>query len=347
MKKFDGFMHGVNLGGWFSQCNYTEDRYDNFIKEEDFKIISEWGLDHIRLPIDYELVETDDGQPLEKGYERIRKAAAWCKANKLNMILDLHKTVGYSFDPGHKEYGFFDSEELQERFYKLWESLASNFKDVFAGSSNEICFELLNEVTDQAYCKKWNAIAKKCIVRIRKIAPATKILVGSYWNNSLAAVKDLDPPYDENIVYNFHCYEPLLFTHQGAPWVGPNMNPDFRFPLKSKFSDYIKMTSEKVGQIGTAFGAFSPEATVDVSYFETIFAEAVKIAEERNVLLYCGEYGVIEKASPEDTLEWYKLISTVFNNHGIGRAAWSYKQMDFGLGDSRLDSVRKELIRYL
>ena len=347
MKRFDGFMHGVNLGGWFSQCNHTEERYDNFIKKEDFKVIASWGLDHVRLPIDYELVETADGSPIEKGYERIRKAAEWCKENNLNMLLDLHKTAGYSFDLGYKESGFFEDEKLQERFYKLWENLARNFANIFEGSNNEICFELLNEVTDQSYCKKWNAIAKTCIQKIRAIAPDTKILVGSYWNNSLAAVKDLDEPYDENIVYNFHCYEPLLFTHQGAQWVGPKMNPDFRFPLKSTFAEYAKMTSEKVGQIGNAFNAFSPDASVDVSYFEKIFEEAIGIAEKRNVLLYCGEYGVIDRASPEDTLEWYRLISTVFNNHGIGRAAWSFRQMDFGLSDSRLDSIRGELIKYL
>ena len=74
MKEFKGFMHGVNLGGWFSQCNHTEERYDTFITEEDFKTISDWGLDHIRLPIDYELVENTEGAPLEKGYERIRNS---------------------------------------------------------------------------------------------------------------------------------------------------------------------------------------------------------------------------------------------------------------------------------
>ena len=196
MKIFNGFMHGVNLGGWFSQCNYTEERYDNFIKEEDFKTIADWGLDHVRLPIDYKLVETADGQKIEKGYERIRKAAEWCKANKLNMILDVHKIAGYSFDPGHGESGFFDSEALQERFYKLWENLARSFATVFDGSSQEICFELLNEVTDKSYCEKWNKIARTCIERIRKIAPEIKILVGGYWNNAVSAVKDLDPPYD-------------------------------------------------------------------------------------------------------------------------------------------------------
>lgn len=353
MKRFDGFMHGVNLGGWFSQCNHTEERYDNFIKEEDFATIKSWGLDHIRLPIDYELVETKDGQALENGYERIRSVISWCKKNKLNMILDLHKTAGFSFDTGEQEIGFFDSPDLQERFYKLWENLARQFAKAFDdavydnGKHGEICFELLNEVTDKSFCEKWNQIAFTCIQRIRVIAPAVKIFVGSYWNNSLASVKDLDPPYDENIVYNFHCYEPLVFTHQGAPWTSPNMNPDFRFSLKSPFADYLKLTSEKIGQTSTAFNTFAADATVDENYFETIFTEAIKTAEDRNVMLYCGEYGTIDKATPEDTLEWYKLISSVFNRHGIGRAAWSYRQMDFGLTDARLDGIRKELVKYL
>ena len=347
MKTFSGFMHGVNLGGWLSQCDHSQKRYDTFITEEDFAVIKSWGLDHVRLPVDYNLVETEDGTYKEEGFAYIQKAVNWCKSNQLNLILDLHKTAGFSFDLGEKESGFFDSETLQERFYKLWEQFAKRFSSAFDGTEGEICFELLNEVTDKSYCKKWNAIARTCIERIRSIAPDIKILVGSYWNNSLASVKDLDEPYDKNIVYNFHCYDPLLFTHQGAPWVGPSMNPDFRFPLESTFAEYEKMTAQKVGQIGVAFKGFSPDAHPDKNYFETIFAEAISVAEQRDVLLYCGEYGVIEKASSEDTLKWYSLISDTFNRHGIGRAAWSYRQMDFGLSDSRLDSVRAELVKYL
>ena len=346
MKEFTGFMHGVNLGGWFSQCNHTEERYNTFITRKDFEVIKSWGLDHVRLPIDYNLVEEADGTYKEKGFERISRVIDWCKENNLNLLLDLHKTAGYSFDSGYGESGFFENPDLQERFYKLWENLARRFATAFDGSANEICFELLNEVTDQSYCKKWNAIARTCIERIRAHAPSTKILVGSYWNNSLASVKDLDPPYDQNIVYNFHCYDPLVFTHQGATWI-PKMNADFRFPLNSKFTDYIKYTEEKCGQTGTSFDTFAPDATVDENYFETIFAEAVQIAQERGVLLYCGEYGVIDKVNTADTLGWYKLISNSFNKHGIGRSAWSYRQMDFGLSDARLDDVRSELLRYL
>ncbi len=346
MKSFNGFMHGVNLGGWFSQCDYSQLRYDTFITEEDIKNISSWGLDHVRLPIDYNLVETKDGQPIEAGYDRIKTTIEWCKKYNLNMILDLHKTAGYSFDAAHNEAGFFDSPEYQERFLKLWENLAQRFAASFDGSNNEICFEMLNEVTEQSYCKKWNEIARTCIERIRAIAPTIKILVGSYWNNAVTAVKDLDPPYDENIVYNFHCYEPLLFTHQGAPWI-PKMDTSFRMKFKTQFKEYKKLTPELCCQPGSNYDQFDPEATPDAAYFESLFEEAISIADKRNVCLYCGEYGVIDRATPEDTVEWYKAISTVFNKYGIGRAAWSYKQMDFGLSDERLDGVRKELLQYL
>ena len=276
----------------------------------------------------------------------ISQAISWCKANNLNLILDLHKTAGYSFDVGHGESGFFDSPQLQERFYKLWEKFASHYATAFDDSNNEICFELLNEVTDQSFCKKWNEIARTCIQRIRAIAPTIKILVGSYWNNAVSAVKDLDPPYDENIVYNFHCYEPLLFTHQGAPWIA-KMDTSFRMKFQTTFEEYKKLTPELCGQPGSNFDPFDPQAIPDASYFQSLFEQAIDVAEKRNVLLYCGEYGVIDRATPQDTIEWYKAISAIFNKYGIGRAAWSYRQMDFGLSDTRLDEARQELLKYL
>ena len=52
---------------------------------------------------------------------------------------------------------------------------------------------------------------------------------------------------------------------------------------------------------------------------------------------------MIDVVSPEEALEWYKVINRVFERHGISRAAWSYKQMDFGISDARMDMVRDEL----
>jgi Endoglucanase len=342
MKRWLGYEHGINLGGWLSQCDHTKERYDNFIKEDAFKQISEWGLDHVRIPIDYNLVETKEGDYIEEGFHYIDLAVQWSREYNLNMILDLHKTFGFSFDEGHNEKGFFENEDYQERFYRLWEEFARRYGNV----GEHLAFEILNEVTNKEYCDLWNEISKKCITKIRAIAPDVKILIGGYYNNSIEALPDLLPPYDENIIYNFHCYEPLIFTHQGAYWI-PTMDTSFRVPVDAPYSKLTSDTKEQISQVSIGFDSFDQSASLDGSYFNKYFAEAVKIAEERNVALYCGEYGVIENATPEDTLKWYEIISKSFDKFGIGRAAWSYKEMDFGISDERLKDVRDELIKLL
>ncbi|MCR5339028.1 MAG: glycoside hydrolase family 5 protein [Lachnospiraceae bacterium] len=342
LRRWKGYEHGVNLGGWLSQCDHTRERYDNFIIEDDIRRISTWGLDHIRVPIDYNLVEDEAGQYKERGFEYIERAAEWAGKHGLNMILDLHKTYGFSFDPGHKEEGFFENEAYQERFYSLWEELARRFTDL----GDRIAFELLNEVTDKEYCEAWNRIAATCIARIRVIAPKTKILVGGYWNNSIAAVKDILPPADENIVYNFHCYEPLIFTHQGAYWA-PGMDPAFRISIHASYKELAAASEKNLTQVTVSMEGVDENASLGPEYFVHHFGEAVKVAEERDVPLYCGEYGVINLADPQESLEWYRIISEVFNRFGIGRAAWSYKEMDFGLIDGHMSDVFSELIKEL
>ena len=315
MKKY-GFYRGVNLGGWMSQCDYSQERLEKFIVEKDIEKIASWGVDHVRLPVDYNVLENEDGTFKQEGFDRIQRAYGWCRASGLNLVLDLHKTAGYSFDIGEKEAGFFNSEMYQERFYRLWEEIARRFGE----HSDHIAFELLNEVTNPSDINAWNRIAKECIRRIRALAPDTLILVGSYHNNAPAAVKDLDAPYDDKVVYNFHCYDPITFTHQHAYWVyHMDVNRDMSFE----------------------------EAALPADYFDKLFAPAIETAKKYGAMLYCGEYGVIDKATPEDTVKWYRQIHETFEKYGISSNAWSYKEMDFGLSDARLDGVRDELVKLL
>lgn len=316
MLREKGFCKGINLGGWLSQCDYSEERLNGFITEPDFAKIASWGLDHVRIPIDYNILENEDGSFKEEGFEHIEGALGLAEKYELNVVIDLHKTAGFSFDHGENESGFFENETLQERFYRLWEELAKRF----GNWSDMAAFELLNEVTEQRFIDTWNRVSQECIRRIRKYAPDTLILVGGYWNNSPEAVKDLAEPLDENVIYNFHCYAPLEFTHQGAHWTREiDQNARYGF-------DELEITPE---------------------LFERQFATAIERAENCGTSVYCGEYGVIDNAKPEDTLKWFKCINSVFEKHGIARAAWSYKEMDFGLSDSRMDGVREELVRYL
>ena len=307
--KQKGFYKGVNLGGWFSQCDYSTERLNHFITEQDFGKIASWGADHVRIPVDYNVLEREDG------FSRIDDAIRLGQKYGLNTVLDLHKTAGFSFDTyGENEHGFFDDEQYQEQFYQLWERFAQHY------AGQPVAFELLNEVTDKEFLPAWNRIASACIRRIRKFAPENLILVGSYENNSAKTVQYLDIPDDENLVYNMHCYEPLKFTHQGAYWTEA-INPEQRF-------------------------LFS-ESNITPEYFEHLFSSAIDKAKKHHTVLYCGEYGVIDRVSPEDTLAWFRTIHDVFEKHHIARCAWSYKEMDFGLSDDRLHSVREEILKNL
>ena len=106
MKDF-GFYRGVNLGGWFSQCDYSKERLDNFITEKDMDVIAGWGLDHVRIPMGYNVLERAEGGLSEEGFDRIARAVEGCLKRNLKVVLDLHKTAGYSFDAAHQESGFF------------------------------------------------------------------------------------------------------------------------------------------------------------------------------------------------------------------------------------------------
>ena len=317
MLKEKGFYKGINFGGWLSQCDYSEDRLNNFIKEEDFAAVASWGVDHVRVPFDYNILENEDGSVNEQGFARLERAIELAKKNGLNIVLDLHKTAGFSFDSySENEHGFFESEKYQERFYSLWTQMAKRF-----GKYSDIAaFELLNEVTDDKFIDVWNRVIKTCIARIREYAPDTIIIVGSYWNNHASAVQALEKPYDDKVVYNFHSYDPLKFTHQGAYWTDL-IDKEERVPFE--------------------------ESGATEEFFEKMFASAIEKAKAEGTDLYCGEYGVINIVSPEDTVKWYRVINKVFEKYGISRSAWSYREMDFGLIDAHLDPVREELIKYL
>lgn len=342
MKEFKGFDKGVNLGGWLSQCleNYNEEHYSTFILEEDIQRIASWGLDHVRLPVDYNVIQTDAGDFIESGFAHIDRCVAWCEKYGLNLVLDIHKACGFVFDDA-SYCSFFTDEEMQNVFVKLWQELARRY-----GNRQNIIFELLNEVTAREFAESWNRIAKRTIAAIREIAPETRILIGGIFNSSIFGLTLLEAPYDENVIFTFHCYSPMPFTHQGAHWIA-TMPADYRmgYPVTAAemnacsekiFGDDYHDEYESLGD-----DMLSPD------YFEKMFSTALEISRKYDVPLYCGEYGVIDLADPESTLRWYQHIHAALANHNIPRAAWSYKEMNFGLSGEHYAPVLEELLKAL
>ncbi|RDW93558.1 glucan 1,3-beta-glucosidase [Aspergillus mulundensis] len=119
-------IRGVNLGGWFvlepwitpslfdeagdeAVDEYTltkilgsekaaailSDHWSTFITEEDFSLISQAGLNYVRIPIGYWAAAPLDGEPYVHGQlEHLDSAVAWARAHNLKIILDLHGAPG-------------------------------------------------------------------------------------------------------------------------------------------------------------------------------------------------------------------------------------------------------------
>ena len=103
MRTFEGYKNGVNLGGWISQFKvYDEKHFAEFIVEDDIKNISEFGFDHVRVPVDYMVLEDEEGNLKESGFQYLENCRLWCKKYNLKMLIDLHEAYGYTFDPMKK-----------------------------------------------------------------------------------------------------------------------------------------------------------------------------------------------------------------------------------------------------
>lgn len=324
---------GINLGGFLSQCVYKTEHYNTFILRDDIKTIAEMNFDHVRLPIDYEVIETESGEEIPENYVYIDNTIKWCKEFGLNLVLDVHKTWGYTFTKAAETGAntLFDSEEAKERFLNLWDKLSKRY-----GKEENVALELLNEVVNPEYAQPWNDLIDRAVALIRKNAPLVTIIYGGVEWNSAGTLKYLREPADENILFTFHYYEPLVFTHQKAYWV-PTIKQDLTVNY-SEGMDYLRKESVSIGLQGMPC-ANSKAATM-AEYHEEMLSAALAEAERRGMKLYCGEFGVIDKAPAREAILWYKDVLQLFRRYGFGYAIWSYKEMDFGLMGDDYKEVR-------
>ena len=198
---------------------------------------------------------------------------------------------------------------------------------------------VLEEVADA-----WNAVIAKYVTLMRSIVPEAYLVIGGVCYNNVLSVPLIKVPDTYKIVFNFHCYEPLIFTHQSAYWV-KDMPSNFHIGYPGSLEEYMRISRTIPAAMHGALADDTITFTkLGSEFFEALFEDAIQAAENFQVPLYCGEYGVIDQAPQEDTIRWFHDINSVFHKYGIGRAVWSYKEMDFGLTGSHYDSVRKELL---
>lgn len=320
-------LRGVNLGGWFSQVDdlYAKDPERNpglhehlrtFLGPTDFAQIKAWGFNHVRVPVDYyNVFDRETLVPDEIALGLLAKALSSAEEIGLGIIFDLHRCPGHDFHSGTlREQAFFHDSTCRENARRVWRILCERF-----GNRPLVALEILNEPVAPS-AKIWNAVKDEFCALIRSAAPRSTIVVGSNRWNSASEFASLTPVDDDNILYSFHCYTPLLFTHQKAPWIEhPSILVERTWP----------------GDYG-ADPAIPSRITMEYGHWDAARLNAsldapIQFRERYNVPVACNEFGVYAPAPLADRLRYMADMTAIFRTANIGWSYWNYKNLDFGL----------------
>jgi len=247
-------LRGMGLGGWMLQEGYMlgvnregtqhsikaritdlvgkedcEKFYQlwrqNHMTRVDVELLAKSGFNSIRLPMHYNLFTLPiEEEPvkggntwLKTGFAMIDNLLAWCKANRMYLILDLHAAPGgqgkdaniSDYDPAKPS--LWESDLNRQKTMALWRKLAERY----AGEPWIGGYDLLNEPnwTFEGKDKNgredtWNQplweLFQAIIKAVREVDTNHIVIIeGNGWGNNY---NGFPGPWDSNMVLSFHKY---------------------------------------------------------------------------------------------------------------------------------------------
>ena len=272
------------------------------IEEPYFDEIKKAGFDTIRLPVKWS--SRAGAQPPYAIDPEFFERVDWCVENALrrdlNLVLNIH----------HYDEFYDDPDAHEERLIALWRQIAPRY----AGRSDKLVFEMLNEPREPVTAERWNATIPKALAAIRESNPTRAVIIGpANWNN-IDALAGLELPEDENLIVTVHYYSPFEFTHQGAEW--------------SEGADKW---------LGRKWGGTDDEAAIRAD-----LDKAAAWAKEHNKPVFLGEFGAYSRAEMESRVKWTKFVRSEAEKRGMSWAYWEFGS-GFGAYDPSTGKWREPL----
>lgn len=315
---------GVNVTRWFwLNEDKSEAHYRDYLSDEQMQAIRDAGFTHVRLPIEPKIL-LDEYFPDQinaalLGY--LDAAIARFVAHDLAVIVDVH-----AFEDDFKSRLMVDTE-MQNDFAIMWRTLAAHLNST---DPEMVYFEVMNEPSPDKM-ELWPPLQEKFADAIRAGAPEHTIIVGGPdWNgiNGLLMLKPLD---DTNIVYNFHFYEPFIFTHQGATWAGETVSHFRGLPYPSTGGRCNDLPDFKNRDANDWASGYCNNEPWDAGTIDARIKQAADWAAGYGVPLTVNEFGVYPLVAPySDRLQWLEDARTAFERYNVGWTLWGYDD-GFGL----------------
>lgn len=322
---------GVNIAKWFN-LDGTE-----VITSGDLTMLKSLGFDHVRVPVDPQLLgwQPDAPEPDLPGLTRLDQGIQAILDAKLDVILDLHLSDALMARLGKQP-------ELEDRLVRLWRRLAEHYRPI---SADRLVFEVLNEPAFVNQAHRWQAFARLLVTGVRSSAPDHTIILSGAAGGGIEGLLAFTPVEDPKVIYSFHFYLPYLFTHQGADWQVP---PD---PVLGYVGNVAYPSSmAKVNAISIDPGASWERVTWAIGRYmaegwdkQRLAKEVDRVVKWRNshtaagqpVKVICTEYGVYRaRSDAASRRRWLGDVAEVLETAGIGWTVWEYSTY-FAIAEKR------------
>jgi len=285
----------------------SENEWGNPFKDDYFEKISNLGFHHVRIPIRWDTPERSlQVEPYTLNPQflaRIKYVVDKALENRLMVIINMH----------HHETLFTNPDANKEKFLSQWRQISNYFKTY----SPNLLFEVLNEPHGQLIPQLWNEYFKDALFQIRKTNPTRAVLLGVADYGGIAGVSKLSIPPDSNLILTIHYYNPFVFTHQGAEWVGEESNK----------------------WLGTLWEDTEYERNQIRNEFDLL----LKFSKENHLPVHIGEFGAYNKANIDSRIKWTNFLARWFEQQGFSWAYWEFSA-GFGIYNPQTNQYEQALV---
>lgn len=237
------------------QKKFLDDMLLHMVTEGDFADMRQMGMNMARLGLSTYKDFENDSVPYtynERNFESLDGLVDAAERQRIYLILNMRQSPGGHNTSPHSgnngENRLWEDPEYRNRLVKLWEAIASRYKDraIIAG------YDVLNE-PDAPDRDSLNELYADVIEGIRLHDPRHILfLEGNRWATDLDWV---DAPADDNCALSTHFYNPHWYTHHTAPGTYPDPGIGFtKEALREEIVDRMATSLEMPVWMGE-FGA--------------------------------------------------------------------------------------------
>jgi endoglucanase len=320
----------------------------NQFTSEDVLRLKRMGITHVAIST-YSRVFWNDGMFSENSWNALPAKELRDKIHIIiRMLNEADIAVALKIMPSEDEmrslyFSRADQLPMWQAFYTYWTREFGSYSPdlLFFHTLNEPRFVLfmakeqgIEADLDSRYPPKlvagatqmWVEIEDTLIKAIRSQAPAhTIILSGDAFAGPEGLMVRRPTAADANVIYNFHYYLPLIFTHQSATWA----------PFPGSKLTYLRYPPDAANC--TERMQSSPEAAAnphlarycsgawDRTRHSGEFASLAEWVKQTGSYVWLGEFGAFpDHVDPDSITSYYRDMRMLAERYGFGWCAWEY-----------------------